>query len=88
MLPELGRNRVQYCGHLEWRFNNRTSYFRLSLLEKNPPQWIDKNKHYKIEELGLFDDKKETTNELVDFYNYYLNLMGTVTIDNERLCCD
>lgn len=95
--PSFGNYKTRRC-HLNWEGTgfkivatlNGDLITELHILDylywKNPPQWIDKNMHYKIEELGLLDDNKETTNELVDFYNYYLNLMGTITIDNERFC--
>ena len=85
--PSFGNYKTKRC-YLNWEgtgYNivavwNGDTITELHILDylywENPPQWIEKNKHYKREELGLFDEKKGTTNELVDFYNYYYNMMN------------
>ena len=60
-----------------WDGDNITELHVLDYLYwEKPPQWIDKGKHYTIEELGLFDEKNGTTKELVDFYSFYYNMMN------------
>ena len=41
---------------------------------EDPPVWVDKNKHYTIDELSLFDDST-ISKQLIDFYDFYIEMI-------------
>lgn len=49
---------------------------------ETPAKWIDKDKHYSIVELSLFDDNNYSK-ELIDFYNYYFDMITKYSKEKE-----
>lgn len=80
-----GKYNTRGC-YLNWKdtgFNiaadwNGDSLVGLRVLDylywEKPARWVDKNKRYSIDELGLFKNGKYTA-QFVDFYDYYFDMI-------------
>lgn len=65
----------------DWDGESLTGLCILHYIE-DPVDWIDKRKHYSLDELGLFDDGKYTE-QLNDFYDFYFNMIEKYTKEKE-----